>query len=147
MSENQKIAWDNSYSLGIKSIDEQHKKLFEIVNRLYDLEENSNIKEEIRQILYAFKDYTITHFRDEEIFMESIRFPDLMAHKELHKDIIDSLSKIVQTPASLSIIKSKMRIVAKRVLLDHILLEDTKARNFYIKNDMSDEKIFSITDI
>lgn len=147
MLENQKIPWDDSYALGIEHIDVQHKKLFDIVNRLYDLEENSNIKEGIRQILYAFRDYTITHFKDEEDFMMTIKFPDLKAHKELHQDIIDSLSKIIHTPANLSIIKSKMRIVAKRVLLDHILYEDTKIKNFYMKNNMIGEKIFDITDI
>ena len=112
---NGKVRWEDSYSIGIESIDIQHKKLFELVNKLYDLKDNSNIKEEIRDILYAFREYTITHFQDEEFYMKSIGYPELEEHKLMHEHIIDSLSQIINTPANLSIIKTKMRVVAKRI--------------------------------
>ncbi|WP_455756399.1 bacteriohemerythrin [Sulfurimonas sp.] len=145
MSINEKIAWDDKYKLGIDSIDVQHKKLFEIVNRLYDLKEDSN-KEELRTILYEFSDYMGLHFRDEEEYMLSIKFPDLENHKQLHQDIIDTLTKIITTPAKLSIIKTKMRVIAKRVLIDHIMHEDTKIKLYQIKNK-DDEKIFDLSNI
>ncbi|MDD2906832.1 MAG: hemerythrin family protein [Sulfurimonas sp.] len=145
MSNNQKIAWDNSYRLGIKKIDQQHKKLFELVNRLYDLEEGVNTKEELRVILYEFSDYVKVHFQDEEDYMTSIAFPDLKNHKLLHEHLVDSLSKIIQTPAKLDIIKTKMRVLAKRVLIDHILQEDTKIKLYALQN--CDEEIFDISDI
>jgi hypothetical protein len=40
---NEKIHWNNEYSLGIGTIDSQHKKLFTLVNRLYDLHDDTAI--------------------------------------------------------------------------------------------------------
>ena len=145
MQNNQKIPWDNAYSIGIKLIDTQHKHLFDLVNKLYVLEGNSNIKEQIRQILYEFNDYTVTHFKDEEEYMASISFPELENHKMLHKAIIETLAKIIHTPATLSIIQSKMKVVAKRVLIEHILHEDTKIKLYQLSKQETDEDIFDIT--
>jgi len=146
MDDNKKIAWSDTYKLGIKGIDRQHQKLFDLVNELYDLEENENIKEDIRKILYAFHDYTVVHFKDEENFMKVIKFPDIENHKLIHKNIVDSLYKIINTPASLNIIKSKMRVVAKRVLIDHIVNEDTKIKTYQLKNPPKDEEIHNLPD-
>jgi hemerythrin len=141
----QKIPWDDAYGIGIALIDTQHKHLFDLVNKLYVLQDNSNIKEQIRQILYEFNDYTVTHFNDEEDYMASIGYPELEYHKELHKNITESLAKIIHTPANLSIIQSKMKIVAKRVLIEHILHEDTKIKLYQLSKQETDEDIFDIT--
>jgi len=135
MPDNEKVHWKNEYTIGIRSIDNQHKKLFELVNRLFELDENPNIKEEIRDILYAFRDYTIVHFSDEEEYMRSIGYPELEAHIETHKHIVESLHKIIQVPAPLNIIKVKMKVVAKRVLIDHIVNEDHKIGVFVRENE------------
>ncbi|MGD9718617.1 MAG: bacteriohemerythrin, partial [Sulfurimonadaceae bacterium] len=85
MSEHTKIAWDNNYKIGIDAIDQQHKKLFVLVNKLYDLEDEGDFKQELKQILYDFSDYMKTHFKDEEAYMESIGYPALSEHKKYHE--------------------------------------------------------------
>ncbi|MCD6173797.1 MAG: hemerythrin family protein [Sulfurimonas sp.] len=146
MPHQKKVHWEDNYSIGIDFIDTQHQKLFEIVNKLYDLEESPNIKEEIREILYAFKDYTIVHFRDEEEYMKSIGYPGLQKHHEIHEQIIESLATIIQKPAKLSIIKTKMRVVAKRILIDHIINEDQKIA-VYAREQDTQEEIFSLDEL
>jgi hemerythrin len=140
---NQKIPWDDRYMIGIEMIDEQHKKLFDLVNRLYDLDDDNSSKEELRIILYEFSDYMQTHFNEEEEYMKSINYNLLDEHKQLHADIIDNLALLVQTPAKLSIIKSKMRVVAKRALIDHIMHEDSKVILFL--HEQENENVFDIT--
>lgn len=141
-----KILWNDEYKIGIKGIDKQHRELFDIVNRLYKLDDISGTKEKVRAILYKFNEYMKIHFKDEENYMQSIGYPDLQSHKQLHKDIIDNLSKIVHTPAKLNIIKSKIKVMAKRGLIDHIIHEDTKVKLFLInKGEDIDEEIFEIT--
>ena len=39
----QKIKWDDAYSLGIKNIDDQHKKLFDIVDKIFSLQESKDV--------------------------------------------------------------------------------------------------------
>ncbi len=142
---NEKVHWEESYKIGIKEIDAQHKKLFDLVNKLYDLEDNANIKEEIREILYAFRDYTIVHFKNEEKYMKSIAYPALNEHKKIHEHIIDSLAQVIRTPASLNIIKTKMRVVAKRILVEHIIEEDHKIALYKEKNNIQEE-VFDLDD-
>ncbi len=138
MSINQKIPWDDRYKIGIQEIDYQHKKLFDLVNRLYDLDDAQDHKEELRVILYEFNNYMQTHFKDEEEYMLSINYPQLQEHIQIHKDIVENLAHIIQTPAKLNIIKTKMRVVAKRVLVDHIVQEDSKIKLFQMEEEDED---------
>ncbi len=79
----QKIKWDDAYSLGIKNIDDQHKKLFDIVDKIFSLQESKDVKGNIRTILHELFEYIKVHFKDEEEFMKSINYPDLAYHIEL----------------------------------------------------------------
>ncbi|MFT5660327.1 MAG: hemerythrin [Sulfurimonas sp.] len=142
MSNNNKIPWDDNYKIGIKSIDDQHKTLFNLVNKLYDLDESTHMKDDLKSILYEFSDYMKIHFRDEEKYMLCISYPLLEEHEKLHLGIIDTLTNIIQTPASLNIIKSKMRIIAKRALVDHITQEDIKIKLYATKEGI--EEVFEL---
>lgn len=146
ISENMK--WDNAYSLGIKNIDEQHKQLFEIVSKIFSLQESRDVKENIRTILHELHDYIKVHFKDEEEFMKNIGYPDLEYHHLLHIQLAKSVSNILQDPSRLDIIQTKMRVIAKRALIDHILEEDSKFQQYYFKmkknQTMSDETIITL---
>ena len=131
------IPWDDSYKLEIELIDKQHIKLFEIVNRLYTLDDEHSTKDEIKAILYEFSDYMNTHFKEEEQYMASIEFPELKRHKQIHETFVQQLAELVKTPAKLGIIKTKMKVFAKRALIDHIKNEDTKIGKF--KNSTNQE--------
>ena len=147
MPSNQKIPWHNEYNIGVKEIDKQHKKLFDLVNTLYELNDKSNIREDLRKILYDFSYYTKTHFQDEEEYMLSIDFPLYKEHKQIHQNILKALSKILSTPAKPNIIKSKMKIAAKRLIIDHIVHEDMKIKLFLLeKEEKISEEIFIIND-
>lgn len=120
MISSQTIPWNETYKLEIDEIDTQHIKLFELVNKLYALDEEHSTKEELKIILYEFSDYMSIHFKKEEQYMTSINFPELSKHKQIHEKFITNLAEIIKTPAKLSIIKSKMKVFAKRALIDHI---------------------------
>lgn len=145
MPSNKKIPWDNKYLLGIKGVDFQHKKLFDLVNRLYDLDDTAS-KEDMRVILYEFSDYVKTHFIDEEAYMASINYPDLDKHRMIHQHIIETLANVINTPASLAIVKTKMRVVAKRALVDHITHVDMKIKEFVQEQEI-DEEVFDISEL
>jgi hemerythrin len=127
----QKIKWDDAYSLGIKNIDDQHKKLFDIVDKIFSLQESKDVKGNIRTILHELFEYIKVHFKDEEEFMKSINYPDLAYHIELHEQLVKSVSGILGDPSRLDIIQMKMRVIAKQALIDHILEEDMKYQRYY----------------
>ncbi|MDY0117014.1 MAG: bacteriohemerythrin [Sulfurimonadaceae bacterium] len=142
------IVWSNNYKLGFNIVDAQHQHLFILVNRLYALEDNKNIKEEMKQILYDFSDYMKTHFKDEEDYMYSIGYPHLEEHQACHNNLVEMLAKLIHTPAKLSIIKTKMKLIAKKALIEHIIKEDIKIKHFLLSIDTNmpkiEEEIFEI---
>lgn len=91
------IQWSDDYRLGINAIDEQHKHLFEIANRAYQLLMNDlrlDKYDAILAILAELRDYTVVHFQDEEKYMASIRFPKLLSHKVQHDDFVEKISNV-----------------------------------------------------
>ncbi len=136
MEKSEKIPWNDGYRIGIRAIDSQHKKLFMIVNKLYDLDNESATKEEIRSILQDFRNYMQTHFDEEEEFMRSIKYDKLEEHKKLHQNLIETLASIIKTPANLNIIKSKIKVISKRALIAHVLKEDIKIKDFIDNNEI-----------
>ena len=144
----QTMQWDNAYSLGIKNIDDQHKHLFHIVDKIFSLQESRDVKGNIRTILHELFEYIKVHFKDEEEFMQSINFPDLAYHRELHEQLVKAVSTILSDPSRLDIIQTKMRIIAKQALIDHIVEEDLKYQQYYFnlkKNqNTSDESITNL---
>lgn len=80
------LDWQDSYAVGVESIDNAHRELFRMAKRLmllsHDERKHKWIAEEGIKFLKA---YAIKHFADEEAYMESIRYPDLENHREQHR--------------------------------------------------------------
>ncbi len=79
---------------GIEMIDEEHKRLFEIANELYELKCEEFIPDKydnIKKILGELKDYTLTHFEHEEEYMKSIGYKRMFTQKSQH----DALREII----------------------------------------------------
>ena len=142
MEDNKKLLWMDEYEVGIESIDAQHKQLFSLVNKLYEPENNHMTEEELAGILYAFSNYMNVHFKDEEEYMLSIGYPGLLEHTELHNELIDYLKLVIKTHAKVDTIKTKMRLLAERILVDHIVHEDIKIKQFEISKTSSDKLSF-----
>lgn len=85
------------YYIGIKEIDEQHKKLFQIANDTYHLLNNAYIADKydnIIALLNELRDYTATHFTEEEAYMESIKYKKILSHKVEHQEFLDKINDI-----------------------------------------------------
>lgn len=81
-----KFKWYDSYNIGVDSIDREHQQLFKIINKLFAFQE-----EEIegrwlcQEGIKFFQSHALKHFGNEEQYMESIHYPELEQHKQVHK--------------------------------------------------------------
>jgi hemerythrin len=87
------IQWDNIFSVHIKEIDEQHKKLVHLINSLYDAMKAGQGKDVLHHILAELIDYTKNHFSKEEKMMSQYAYPAAALHKIEH----DKFTKKVMT--------------------------------------------------
>ncbi|WP_238881245.1 bacteriohemerythrin [Clostridium sp. YIM B02551] len=89
--------WKKEYEVGIERIDEEHKKLFDIANKGYDLLKNDlylDKYDRIMDIIHELKDYAQFHFSAEEEYLKSIGYKKLFTHKMEHDYFIDKISSV-----------------------------------------------------
>jgi len=85
------------YYLGLDTIDAEHKRLFEIAEEAYKLQNDEFVSDKfdyIVKILEELKDYTAFHFSNEEKYMESIQYKKMFSHKIEHQDFIEKLNQL-----------------------------------------------------
>lgn len=87
----------DEFRMGIEIIDDEHKRLFEIIREANDLISAEFLHDKydrIVSIITELKDYTQKHFSDEEAYMESIRYEGLQTQKAAHYVFIEMLDRI-----------------------------------------------------
>jgi hemerythrin len=92
------IPWSDRYRLGIPLIDEQHKKLIDMTNTLYEgcRGGDETAKAYFLRTIHEAVDYVRFHFTTEEKILERISYPDLEAHKKEHEDFVKEIIRQVQ---------------------------------------------------
>lgn len=91
------FCWKEEYSCKIKRIDEQHKRLFEIGQSIYDLatdEHHLNYYDRILDLIDDLREYTIYHFEDEERIMKLYDYPGYDEQKKIHDNFIHKIENI-----------------------------------------------------
>ena len=81
------LAWNDSYSVGMKTIDQQHSGLFTIVNELHAAMLKGQAKSVVGPLLDKLVKYTVQHFAYEERMMEAAKYPGLSVHRMHHADL------------------------------------------------------------
>ena len=79
-----RMVWSKDLDTGFAVIDNQHKRIVEYINALYDARTSGRKKEEISKVIDEMVDYTISHFTFEESMQEEAHYPYLKAHKRVH---------------------------------------------------------------
>jgi hemerythrin len=89
------IVWDDSLSVGINLIDEQHKML---IKRLDDLSQavcSNQAVGEILKTLDFLVEYTDYHFSTEEKHMNELQYPGFEYHHAQHEEFKGSLKNLI----------------------------------------------------
>lgn len=87
-----KIKWNEHYTMGIESIDNDHQQLFHIAERLISTVEDTRITNEhvrlfiVREGVKYLKNYFRDHAVREEAYMRDVGYADYAAHKQLHDE-------------------------------------------------------------
>ncbi|GFO59932.1 hypothetical protein GMST_22570 [Geomonas silvestris] len=89
------MEWDESFSTGVRSMDEEHKILFRMVNDLHDAMQQKRSKEAIGKILNGLADYTVNHFAAEEAVFAKTGYPEEAQHKKIHQDLVNQVVDLI----------------------------------------------------
>jgi len=129
------IAWDDSLSVKINSIDDQHKVLIKMINEFYDNIINKSTTESINKLIVEMKNYTVVHFANEEKIMQKTLYPNYSMHKIEHDKFV---SKIIEIEDKLKsgklVISIEITTFLKDWLKNHIQVTDKRYSDYFIKN-------------
>ncbi|MCC6404932.1 MAG: hemerythrin family protein [Candidatus Yanofskybacteria bacterium] len=132
----QKFIWKEEYSVGVASIDEQHKNFFRITNDLIDFVERPDAKhEDCIAIARELEHYAAYHLTTEEKYFHELAYPHAEEHIREHdyyRDKVQGLLSRLQDDQS--VMKSTAEELANfsiSWLSNHILLSDKKYSVFF----------------
>lgn len=87
-----KFVWTSQLNIGIEVIDQQHLRIVEYINQLDDIQSRPHSQKEIKSLVDALVDYTVSHFGFEESLQEEAGYPFIKAHKRVHELFIRRVS-------------------------------------------------------
>ncbi len=80
--------WSEKYATGIDTIDAQHRRLFQAINRMEEAYLAGTEEAEAQESLAFLARYTLEHFETEEALMRNIGYPMLEFHQKEHADLM-----------------------------------------------------------
>jgi hemerythrin len=92
-SEKDFFKWSADYSVNIASLDDQHRELIAILNRLYVAVSKLEGGQAIAGTLDSLTNYTEEHFALEEGLMQRANYPDFDAHQAEHQRFLAQLDQ------------------------------------------------------
>ena len=127
--------WKSEYSVGVSSLDQQHKSLLEMVNNLHSSQRHGPGAGNLQEAINFLQEYSRQHFCDEEKYMAAGGFPDLERHKKLHADYTRKAGEILRRlegGAEQETFFECMKFL-KGWWMSHIKIEDKKYKPFLKK--------------
>ena len=127
------IKWDNTLSVGVELIDEQHKMLIQKLYSLSEAIEKGAGELETVKALDFMTNYTDFHFSAEEELMEKHSYPELENQKEQHAEFNGYLKQLVedfQEEGPTKTFVNSVNVYLINWLIKHIKGEDLKIGEF-----------------
>lgn len=135
------MMWKEKYKIGIPLIDEQHKELFDRVEKFVTaLRKEGDWQEklpEIKKTLSFMQNYVVVHFDAEEVYQKKIGYPDLQKHHQIHKEFTDYVMQCAHDFEKEGYPEQAVQQFAGKLLawlINHVVATDLKMSQ-YVKEE------------
>jgi len=121
------LVWKDGYSVGVETLDHQHRQIFDTINALYNaiLETSSN--NQTAGVLDMLREYTRVHFAEEERLMNLCGYSGLPEQRAAHSRFIGEMdSLIARFDLHSADISYDLFTFLRRWWTGHIITMDTK---------------------
>ncbi len=125
------VEWTPALSVGIGTIDDQHKVLVDLINELHQAMRQRRSDKLMLDVVDRLKNYTVKHFQQEERFFAQHGYPEAKSHAEIHRKFE---AKVMEFEAALKKGTAKVTMdimrFLKEWLVGHIQGTDKKYAPF-----------------
>ena len=130
------LKWTEDIAVGVDVVDEQHKALFGVLNRLVEAIDRNSGDREVDGILEFLDGYVSEHFETEEKLMREVSCPGMEEHIEQHRIFTDSLEEIKKSYRSVGASEHLLLMLKSNLcnwLFSHIMMVDKRMGLFLKK--------------
>jgi hemerythrin len=125
-----KLEWEDKYSVGVEELDNQHKRMFAVINELLDSINTNSTEEHLGNIIEALIKYKMFHFETEEKYFKEFNYDGATEHIQKHKEFNDKLNQLKEKYPEYSIeFAFELVDFLEDWLINHLMIIDQK----YIK--------------
>jgi hemerythrin len=131
------IVWDDTLSVAVYEIDEDHRKLVKILNTLNHSVAEGGSPDCQAAILDELIKYTVLHFSNEEHLMQMYGYEEIEDHKAEHRKLIKLFNRTMKLQQE--ILQENIPVLdediefLERWLTEHILTADMKLGSYLSK--------------
>lgn len=133
------MEWTDRLSIGVNTIDSQHRELFKRINNLVTAIKQHRCKDEIDGTIKFLDDYARVHFAEEEKHMQETGYPGYEEQRADHKKYLAALAELKEQASlprmqggSYDLSATTNQVIVDWIV-DHIIKVDMKFGE-YLKN-------------
>lgn len=129
------ISWSDNLSVGVPEIDAEHRQFVARVNELNQAIVECRDKATVERLLDLMVMEAARHFWDEQRLLAQWNYPGLPAHTAKHAQLIAQFDRVMKEfeQADVSFTWALKGLYLKQLLVNHLLQEDMKYRDFLRK--------------
>jgi hemerythrin len=138
-----KFTWEESMRLNVPEMDNEHMKLIEQANKLFDSLMAHNGSDAAIETLNFLANYAIDHFDSEEKLQKTYNYPHYEEHHQIHEDFKETVGNIISEVETKGISARKKLEINKltvKWITGHIGREDRKLAQFILKARQDQQK-------
>lgn len=120
------LVWKIEYNIGHFQIDNEHKHLISLANKVIHFSSQGENILKIRSALKTLHQYIIIHFRNEENYMERLGYQGIERHKECHAELIARFNNVITENTNVNNLVYELKRLMVVWVIEHIINEDVK---------------------
>lgn len=126
------MKWTQALSVGDDLIDGQHRAFFDEVNAVVSALESGAPRQQVQRFHSDFIIGLARHFRDEELLLARVNYPDYDHHQAEHRALMASVTALAEILAHADSHSELLMVVRNTVtaLIEHMALEDMRYRRY-----------------
>lgn len=93
------VVWRNEYLVGQSELDSHHRRMFEIINALYDAILDHATRDHLEALFRQARDYAQMHFRAEEELLRAVHYEGLTEQERAHHGYMRQLDNLLSEAA------------------------------------------------
>ena len=132
------MIWNETYSVGVRELDDQHKSLIHMINEMHYAMNNDKGQEAISSIVAQMFDYMELHFTTEEGYMQQCGYLGLQAHQKQHQEFRAKAKDLRErVDAGEFVLSFEIVQFLSDWLQNHIMVTDMKYTSLFAEKGLS----------